>query len=134
MFVTAFYAIYDSRDRTLRYARAGHNPPRLVQSGAVRSLDCVGGLPLGFGLTDEPYESHKIALHRGDHLLLYTDGITEARNPLGDMFGVENLDAALCKDCTQATEVISSVLDGLNLFTGDIAAGDDQTLFAASVV
>jgi sigma-B regulation protein RsbU (phosphoserine phosphatase) len=134
MFVTAFYAIFDTRDRTLTYARAGHNPPRLVRSGKVRSLDCVGGVPLGFGLADEPYESQTIPLHAGDHLLLYTDGITEARNSLGDMFGVEQLDAVLCKRCHRATEVIDSVLVGLNSFAGDIAAADDQTLFAASVV
>lgn len=134
MFVTAFYAIYDSRDRTLSYARAGHNPPRLVRDGSIRSLDCVGGVPLGFGLVDEPYEAHTLPLHPGDHLLLYTDGITEARNPIGDMFGVENLDATLSRNCSHADEIIGSVLNGLNEFAGETAAADDQTLFAASVV
>ncbi len=95
-FVTAFYAVLDPRARMLTYARAGHNPPRLVRGDRVLSLDGAGGLPLGI-LDGQKYCQTTVPLERGDLLLLYTDGITEAMAPAPsgtsrELFGTDRLD------------------------------------------
>jgi sigma-B regulation protein RsbU (phosphoserine phosphatase) len=133
-FVTAFYGIYDPRDRSLTYSRAGHNPPRFMRGGIIEPLDGVGGLPLGMGVKDERYFEKKLMLKTGDDLLFYTDGITEARNPARDMFGVERLDAAMLKPAKSAQEKLKNVLADLAAFTGPAPADDDRTLVAARVV
>lgn len=129
-FTTAFLAVYDPRDGTLTYARSGHNPPRLKSDGgAVRSLDGAGVPPLGV-LDEFPRERERLRLTPGDTLVLYTDGITEARDPDGRMFGAAGLDAAL-EGCTGAPDcVVDSVHAALFRHTGSLARHDDQTLVA----
>ena len=68
-FITAFYAVLDPAARTMTYARAGHNPPRLVRGGRVTALDGVGGMPLGI-LGEQPYGETTVTLERGDLLVL----------------------------------------------------------------
>lgn len=133
-FVTAFYAVLDPKGRTLTYARAGHNPPRLVRRGCVRSLDQTGALPLGI-LENQAYGQATVSLETGDLLLLYTDGITEAspppRNGERDLFGVERLDALLT-DCgaSNAVECIERVRRDVSAFCFNAPPIDDQTLIA----
>ena len=95
-FVTAFYGIYDPAKRRLGYACAGHNPPRVksCQTQMLSILNGVNGLPLGVDLT-EHYEHCAVELRPGDQVVFYTDGITEARNPAGELFGTNRLDEAL---------------------------------------
>lgn len=131
-FVTAFYGIYDSNSRNLHYARAGHNSPRLLRGGAVQALDGDGGLPLGIS-QESTYRERVETLQSGDVLMLYTDGITEARNPEGEMFGVERLDESMSKAGGGASESVAAVLAALNTFTGGGALSDDRTLLAGSV-
>jgi phosphoserine phosphatase RsbU/P len=134
-FVTAFYAVLDPATRTLSYARGGHNPPRLVRDGAIFPLDGVSGLPLGVD-ADEPYKQATMTLERGDLLLLYTDGITEAAAPTRgaptrDLFGVERLDKLLlgCDTCS-ATECINRICAAVSEFSEHAPPSDDQTLIA----
>jgi len=131
-FVTAFYGIYDSTSRKLVYARAGHNSPRLLRGGAVQSLDGDGGLPLGIS-HDAKYCERVETLQSGDLLMLYTDGITEARNAAGEMFGVERLDESMSKAGGGAKETVAAVLASLKAFTGGGALSDDRTLLAGAV-
>src|SRR5205085_5638146 len=81
-FVTAFYGIYDPADRTLTYACAGHNPPRLkrCQDGSLLALNNADGFPLGI-TADGAYDERVQQLQPGDQLVFYTDGITDAANP-----------------------------------------------------
>ncbi len=133
-FVTAFYGHYDPRDRSLTYASAGHNPPRLkrCQDGTLAFLNGVRGLPLGVVAT-EKYEEKKYQLVAGDQLVLYTDGVTEAQNAAGEQFGVGRLDRVL-EDCkVSAGDLLRSVLDELEEFTAGAAALDDRTLLVAKV-
>jgi sigma-B regulation protein RsbU (phosphoserine phosphatase) len=100
--VTAFYAALDPVNRTLTYSRAGHNPPRLVRDGRIVALDGAGGLPLGI-MGGQDYHQATVQLERGDLLLLYTDGITEAPAPCkpteeAERFETDRLDAVLL-DC-----------------------------------
>lgn len=135
-FVTAFYAVLDPVARTLTYSRAGHNPPRLVRGDKVISIgDENGGLPLGV-LDDQPYEKTTLQLQRGDLLLLYTDGITEAGAPKRgdaprDLFGVERLDELLL-DCrsVSAAECLSKIRSAIAAFSDNAPPADDQTLIS----
>ena len=138
-FVTAFYAVLDPGMRTLTYARAGHNPPRLVRGDRVLSLDRNGMLPLGI-MDEQTYGQATIKLEKGDLLLLYTDGITEASTtPKADaarqLFGTERLDALLL-DCggTSAEGCISRVRKEVAAFSENAPPTDDQTLIAIRCV
>jgi sigma-B regulation protein RsbU (phosphoserine phosphatase) len=133
-FVTAFYGIYDPAKRELTYACAGHNPPRVrrCQEGTLWTLNNVAGLPLGVA-AEETYGEAVQALRPHDQLIFYTDGITEARNPAGEMFGVARLDRVLemCPDT--ASELLQAVLEAVDYFAAGRPADDDRTLLVANV-
>ena len=90
--VTAFLGIYEPASRRLTYARAGHPPPllRRAADGSIGALDAVGSYPLGID-ESETFQEAAVQLERGDTLLLYTDGITEAQGTAEDLFGVDRL-------------------------------------------
>jgi sigma-B regulation protein RsbU (phosphoserine phosphatase) len=135
-FVTAFYGIYDPRDRTITYANAGHNPPRHKRQGSIvlGSLEGGANLPLGI----EPAESYADSAQKfwpGDGLIFYTDGITEARNPKGEMFGSERLDEILLSGdgASTAADLCRRTIDVLNEFTEGRPPADDRTLLVATI-
>ncbi len=76
-FITFFWGMLDSRDSSLTYVNAGHNPPLLLKKGELIKLK-TGGMILGFMKTVFPYTSEKVFLDSGDTLIVFTDGITEA--------------------------------------------------------
>jgi len=134
-FITAFYASLNPRTGRLTYATAGHNPPRLRRQGTIHSLDGSPGLPLGiFG--NESFGESSIQLERGDLLLLYTDGITEATLNPGpsaplDLFGVQRLDSLLCgHPNVTAQQCVDLVRDSVDAFAQGGSPSDDQTLIA----
>jgi sigma-B regulation protein RsbU (phosphoserine phosphatase) len=133
-FVTAFYGVYDPARRELTYANAGHNPPRLkrCEDARVFALDGAGGLPLGL-FADQVYGQAGQELRPGDQVVFYTDGITEATDPAGRMFGVDRLDASLELCHLAAAGLIAAVLEALEGFTASQPAGDDRTLLVAKV-
>jgi sigma-B regulation protein RsbU (phosphoserine phosphatase) len=132
-FVTAFYSVYDPVGRTLTYARAGHNPPRLVRGTQVISLGAVGDLPLGIE-ADIVFEDRVQTLEPGDTLVLYTDGITEARNAADELFETSGLDQVLTERCGGPEKTLAAILAAVERFTGGRPATDDRTLLVASVV
>jgi sigma-B regulation protein RsbU (phosphoserine phosphatase) len=134
-FVTAFYGIYDPADRSLTYTSAGHCPPRVgrVRGGTLESLDVPQHLPLGID-PDETYEDQIAYLHPCDVIAVYTDGITEARNPKGEFFGLEALDQSLRSTCGRSADaVLAAALQSLQAFTGPVQPTDDQTLLVGVV-
>jgi phosphoserine phosphatase RsbU/P len=133
-FVTAFYAVLDPSTRALTYSIAGHNPPRLVRGGRVLSLEENGAIPLGI-LDGQTYGQSTLQLERGDLLVLYTDGITEAMAPQHDsnpreLFGVRRLDELLleCHECN-AQRCVDRIRKDVDAFSGSVST-DDQTLIA----
>ncbi|MDG6103809.1 serine/threonine-protein phosphatase [Dactylosporangium aurantiacum] len=89
-FTTAVLAQLDLQTGRLRYVNAGHPRPLLIRGGkVVRSLD--GGRRMPLGLDDPRTEVAHLTLERGDRLLLFSDGITEARDRAGAAFGIERL-------------------------------------------
>lgn len=135
-FVTAFCAEFKPADGRLTYARAGHPPPlvrsRAAEGSPVRHLDAVGGLPLGI-LPDTQFECTETRLDPGDVLLLYTDGITEARSTTGEFFGTHALSDALCH-CPGSTaqDVVDEITAAVDRHTAPLARDDDQTLVAVA--
>ncbi len=133
-FVTAFYAIYDPAARELTYSSAGHNPPRLRRKGhpGFEPLGDAQGFPLGI-LPDGGYVIGRRTLRPGDVIVLYTDGITEARNTDDDEFGVARLDAALlAAPSSDPDTLLGSALTYLKEFAGD-QPEDDRTMLILSV-
>jgi sigma-B regulation protein RsbU (phosphoserine phosphatase) len=90
-FVTAAYVHLDAEAKELRYAAAGHPPMLLVRQGRVSEV-IENGLMLAI-TPDATYTQRSLSLEPGDRLILYTDGILEARNSSGTLFGEENLHA-----------------------------------------
>ena len=89
-FATAVLAELDLASGRLRYLNAGHPPPLLLRGGRlVRELAFAGRMPLGIDDPAAGVAEH--VLEPGDRLLLYTDGVTEARTPGGDRFGLDRL-------------------------------------------
>jgi sigma-B regulation protein RsbU (phosphoserine phosphatase) len=133
-FITAFYGIYDPSDRTLTYACAGHNPPRLkrCQDGSLLALDGADGLPLGI-MSDEAYNESVQQLQAGDQIIFYTDGITDANNPAGAMYGTDRLDRELENCSLQASALLDTVLRSVEEFTDGRPADDDRTMIVARV-
>jgi sigma-B regulation protein RsbU (phosphoserine phosphatase) len=134
MFATAFYGVYDARRRVLRYASAGHPPPRLRRrNNTVEELGGVRGLPLGV-LDDESWPEHEVRLVPGDALLLYTDGILEGTNATGEAFGRGRLDAALRLSRLRAGPMVAHVERHFKDFCDGAPDNDDRTLLAAVAV
>ncbi|MBL9150105.1 MAG: serine/threonine-protein phosphatase [Phycisphaerae bacterium] len=133
-FVTAFLGLYRPSARTLRYARAGHNPPIVRSPGGnvVRLLEDVGDVPLGI-MTGIRYEEAVVTLAPLETLVLYTDGITEARDPSGTMFGIERVEESL-RVCTGAPDcAVHHITTHLLAFEAGVRPGDDQTLMVMQV-
>lgn len=95
MFVTCLYAVLDPGSGTLHYANAGHNLPVLHHENGIEEL-VAAGMPLGL-LSGMQYEESRATVRPGDRLLIYSDGLTEAHNPAGEMFGFPRLRDVLGK-------------------------------------
>jgi serine phosphatase RsbU (regulator of sigma subunit) len=95
MFVTCFYAILDPKSGSLRYANAGHDLPYLQRNGDAEELR-ARGMPLGL-MPGMGYEEKEIVLQAGEAALLYSDGLVEAHDPKGEMFGFPRLRALVAE-------------------------------------
>jgi len=94
MFVTAFFGILDLGSGRVSYVNAGHNPPYVVSRSGRRRVLPGGGISVG--MTDQPtFTTHATDLEPGDTLFAFTDGITEAYSPEGELFGDERLEDLL---------------------------------------
>ena len=129
MFVTAVYAVLSLETGELTYANAGHNPPLLLRS-RTRELERLGrgGMALGV-LEGVGMEERVVSLKPGDCLILYTDGITEAFSPEGDIYGEERLRATIqAADSGSAQAMLDGIDDSVIAFAGDAAPSDDMTI------
>ncbi len=136
-FITLFYAEFDERRSTLRYTNAGHNPPLLFRNGGrdgepVRRLD-VGGTVLGI-FCDTEFEEEEVELRSGDALVAFTDGLIEARSPLGEEFGEDRLVEVLLENAgLSAAEIENRILRAVEDWTAEAEQEDDLTLLILKV-
>jgi serine phosphatase RsbU (regulator of sigma subunit)/predicted ester cyclase len=116
MFVTCFYAILDPSSGHLLYANAGHDLPYLHRNGDAEELR-ARGMPLGL-MPAMSYEEKEIVLDAGEAALLYSDGLVEAHDPEGEMFGFPRL-RALIAEHGEERSLGDLLLEELYSFTGE---------------
>jgi sigma-B regulation protein RsbU (phosphoserine phosphatase) len=131
-FITCFYGLVDIRRRVLHFTNAGHNPPLLIrQNGDVLRLE-TGGRVLG-AFADSTYRQGEVALVSGDRLLLFTDGLTEVRNPSGEEFGEARLRELLKRDHHRAAaDLQKTIMQEVSEFCGG-QFEDDAALMVVEV-
>jgi serine phosphatase RsbU (regulator of sigma subunit)/CHASE1-domain containing sensor protein/anti-sigma regulatory factor (Ser/Thr protein kinase) len=127
-FVTCFYAVLDPESGRLVYSNAGHDPPYSQRGGDAQELR-ARGMPLGL-MPGMPYEEKEAVLAVGDDLLLYSDGLVEAHDPEGEMFGFPRLRKfIMTQSAGSGEELVDFLLAELARFTGaDSEQEDDITL------
>jgi serine phosphatase RsbU (regulator of sigma subunit)/predicted ester cyclase len=117
MFVTCFYAILDPQSGSLRYANAGHDLPYLRRrSGDAEELR-ARGMPLGL-MPGMSYEEQEVTLEVGDSTLFYSDGLVEAHDPKGEMFGFPRLRALVAEHAEEGS-LGDFLLETLYSFVGE---------------
>ena len=123
MFVTCFYAILEPESATLSYANAGHDLPYLWHGGAAEELRAKG-MPLGL-MPGMEHEEQQIELDAGKGVLFYTDGLVEAHDPKGEMFGFPRL-RALIADHGEERALGDFLLEQLYSFVGESWEQEDD--------
>jgi predicted ester cyclase len=114
-FVTCFYAILDPKSASLRYANAGHDLPYLHRDGEAEELR-ARGMPLGL-MPGMSYEEKETILEAGESAIFYSDGLVEAHDPKGEMFGFPRLRALVAQHAEQRS-LGESLLEELYSFVG----------------
>lgn len=130
-FVTVLYGILDLKTRLFSYARAGHEPPLLLHpDGSVERIPHSAGMALG--LWDPiTLDEKEITLAPGDTLIMYTDGMTDCRNPEGESFGLDRI-KLLLSDLTKLNGqlICDKLLETLLAYQNGAKQDDDVTLVA----
>jgi serine phosphatase RsbU (regulator of sigma subunit) len=127
MFVTCFYAILDPTSASLSYANAGHDLPYLRHGDDAEELR-ARGMPLGL-MSGMSYEEGEASLQQEDDVLFYSDGLVEAHDPEGEMFGFPRLHALVAEHAEEERSLGDLLMDELYSFVGeDWEQEDDITL------
>jgi sigma-B regulation protein RsbU (phosphoserine phosphatase) len=130
-FITFFVARIDPATGELAFANAGHNPPIVMRaSGEVETLE--GGGPVLGILPIAPYSEMRAQLGKGDVLVIYSDGVTEATNPAEEEFGEQELIEVVRKNRAQPAEaIVNAVTEAVSQFSTGAPQADDITLIVA---
>ncbi len=137
MFVTMFYIVLDSRNRTINFASAGHNP-MILYRGKTKEVFFLKpkGFPVGIDLPEADMFAknmalQKVSLEKNDMMVIYTDGITEAMNPEKEQFGEDRL-VRVIKENSHLTpaEFVEKLNESIAQFTRGAEQNDDITVVA----
>lgn len=131
MFSTLFFAALDPATGILHYVNAGHEPPFIVAADGVRRRLETTGPVLGL-FPGADFSVGECRLEPGETLFAYTDGVTEAQNMNGELFGEHRLQRLLVQPDTEGAAVIERVQAALNDFADGRAQFDDITMFVAA--
>jgi len=140
-FVTLFYGVLDTKAKTVTYCNAGHNPPIVLRKDKAEfEFLEAGGIPLGM-FSSQKYTDGAIQLGKGDLVVLYTDGVTEAMNSSDEFFGDEKLQSIIKRRSSfrsssyevayrdhSASELLDEIRNQVDSFIGDASRFDDMTL------
>ena len=129
LFVSAFYAVLDTATGRLSFANAGHNVPLVLRADGTLEEVMSRGMVLGI-MDDIEYDEDEIVLERGDALVLYTDGITEAMNRTDDLFGKDRLKEAILSAAPagDARAIINAIIEAVKRYAGATPQADDLTI------
>jgi serine phosphatase RsbU (regulator of sigma subunit) len=128
LFVTVFFGVLDPQTGILRYANAGHNPPYL--SGPENGIKTLSntGMPLGID-EENDWGQDEVVISHGEMLLMYTDGVTDAQNSLGEFIDRRIIIGTLQQNSSGSVhEVQRSILEKVHRFVGEAPRFDDLTL------
>jgi sigma-B regulation protein RsbU (phosphoserine phosphatase) len=134
MFVSLLYLIVHVPTFTVRMARAGHNGPlffsaRSQRAGELRPRGIAIGIDRGGGLFERELEVQQFVLQPGDAVVLYTDGITEAKDPDGAEYSLDRLRELVLGGAGRgAQEIVDAVLADLEEHRREAERSDDSTL------
>src|SRR5215204_2745546 len=127
-FVTLFYAELDPESGALSFLNAGHNPPLIIHSAGTVEQLASGGLPLGIK-PDAEYREGRTQMQKGDVLVIYSDGVTEAQSPTGEEFGATRLYEVVSRNIeASAAGIRDRIESSLTKFAQGTSAADDITL------
>jgi sigma-B regulation protein RsbU (phosphoserine phosphatase) len=135
LFITMFYASYNTATGRLSYANAGHNHPMISRSGQESCIELdADGLIIGVK-PSVVFEERSIELQKGDVVLFYTDGLTEANSPDGEFFGNERV----CKHLGSVShlsvkEIIDSFYRAITIFTESDTLQDDVSVVVLKIL
>lgn len=131
MFVTFFIGILDTQTGLLRYCNAGHNPPVLIKSGyGAEYFEITKGIPLGL-FEEFKFTEQFAQLNEGDHIFLYTDGLTEAENSSNELFSEQRLINSINTSESKIPEaLVKEVLKSVKLHVGENEQSDDLTMLS----
>ena len=129
MFVTVFYVIYNTKTGHVTYCNAGHNPPHILRAdGTVERLPKTKNVIVGV-YDGVKYKEDTLQLEHGDTLVMFTDGVTEARNQAREEFGTERLNYMLSGLAnTNCRQMVETVKAGLATFVDGAEQHDDITM------
>ena len=130
LFVSVFAGIFDARSGDLEYCNAGHQPPYAKRcDGSLQRFELADGPPLCV-IAGYPYRTRRRPLAPEEWLCVVTDGVTEAMDPRGTLFGAQRLEGALAALPAGAptAQVLTEVRDAVARFVGGAAPSDDITL------
>ncbi len=131
-FVALFYAVVDVKEKTITYCNCGHEPAVLIRDGKVTELD-KGGFVLGIEPTAE-YQIETLTLKDGDCLLFYTDGLIDAANFDGELWGREKmLETAMKFTSDSAEQMVKDILGYRRRFVGLARQVDDTSIIVIKV-
>ncbi len=126
-FVSILYALWDDSDRSLRIANSGQPHPYRCRNGKAERVE-ISGLPLGLFATAE-YDEVTFQTYPGDVFLFFSDGIPDAQNEAGSVFGLKRLARVLESRCKEpAGKIVDAIFAEVNRFVGNMEAFDDQTV------
>ncbi len=133
-FVTMFCGILDTNTGLLKYTNAGHNHPFVYRAGTKKPQALHdGGIVLGM-IKNTEYSEGSVQLTSGDILVLYSDGVTEARNADGELFGVERLHRTVRRymrenpDSFNAQRLLDQIYTSVQNFSSHVSLADDLTI------
>jgi sigma-B regulation protein RsbU (phosphoserine phosphatase) len=132
MFVSLFYGVLDLPGGRITFSNGGHNPPLLRSpASGVRRLASGQGCVLGV-FADAEYAATSCAIAPGDTLLLYTDGITEAMDPGGELYGEERLDSLARQDHGTPRALVDALVADVRRHSAAATQSDDLTVLAVT--
>ena len=134
MFITVLYLLYENKKRQMTCANAGHYPPLWFKNRErIFAEPAVNGIPVGI-LPDQTYLETSFELSSQDLLVLYTDGVIEAKATHGGMFGIERLKRVIEQNSTlSAHEIFAKIEAAIQAFIGQAPPFDDLTLIVIRV-
>jgi sigma-B regulation protein RsbU (phosphoserine phosphatase) len=128
-FVTMFCALYDPATSVFQYPAAGHNPPIRRSASGTKCVELsIGGMPIGI-FPDSEFPNGEFTMDEGDIVVIYTDGIVEAKDRSGSLFGFERLCSVVDRSHgSDAEGIMNAILSELDSYTDGSPQADDITI------